>query len=163
VGWLIIGALSTHKNQADDRSVIERLNREAPWNWSTPSSFSWPESAGRGRYCVREFQRDFIGATPAEIYKLIFEVDELDPVALDYRTDVPRLGELNAQLQQLMKEQSPEHERIQSLQTKIDYIERAKTDEQKQVNLTSLERENVQLRRQLGELRSSGSSSEASA
>ena len=167
---VVIDEIDAHLHPAWQRKIVHLLRRHFPRVQFVLTAHSPLIVAGCGKsevsvlhregslLKVREFQRDFIGATPAEIYKLIFEVDELDPVALDYRTDAPRLSELNAELQKLIKEKPAEHERIHNLQTKIDYIERAKTDDQKQIDLTGLARENEQLRRQIGALRGSGGS-----
>jgi ABC-type multidrug transport system ATPase subunit len=165
-GIVVIDEIDAHLHPAWQRKIVHLLRKHFPRVQFVLTAHSPLTVAGCGKsevsvlyregslLKVREFQRDFIGATPAEIYKLIFEVDELDPVALDYWSDVPRLKELNEELHQLIKGKPDEHERIQTLQTKIDYIERAKTDEQKQIDLTALTRENEQLHRQLSALRS---------
>jgi predicted ATP-binding protein involved in virulence len=111
---------------------------------------------------VFEFQKDFIGARPEAIYKEVFEVADKDETFLSLLAQVPKLSQLEQELQSMRKQRNPDQERAAQIQEKVQSIEKIKkikAMEDEQVAYESLVRENEQLKRQLKALREKPESS----
>lgn len=107
------------------------------------------------RLRVVEYQRDFIGARPEEIYKEVFQIEERDPAFLDLQAQLPQLPQLKQELAALrsLPPSSQDEPRIRAVESTIASIVRTGDKTELERELEGLQRENEQLRRQLGAMR----------
>jgi ABC-type multidrug transport system ATPase subunit len=103
----------------------------------------WRENS---EFQIVDFQRDFIGATPEEIYRLVFEIEERDVRFLELQARLPQLPELIRDLES--RKRQPDAD-VSDLEDTIEAIKRTKEERKTRLTYEALRQENEQLRRQL--------------
>jgi ABC-type multidrug transport system ATPase subunit len=88
-------------------------------------------NAARSEFMIEQLDRDFVGATAAELYKQVFEIEELDSTYLEYATRATRQTDSNKRIEELLareaegKLSSQEEEELQNLDQERLRIKRA--------------------------------------
>jgi hypothetical protein len=161
-GIVIIDEVDAHLHPAWQRKIAHLLRKHFPNIQFILTAHSPLVVAGCGHgevavLCrndvgdlkIVDFQRDFVGATPQEIYQDVFEIEDRDVRFLELLAELPRLPDLIQELRSAKAEKSPDPGRIGSLEETIGSIKRTKTEHETKLSYEVLERENAQLRRQL--------------
>lgn len=102
---------------------------------------------------VREFQKDFVGARPEDIYREVFEIEERDAAYLGLQAQLPELPRLQRELADMRKSGANDRAIFDKSQT-VEAIVRTRTEEEERVEVDALKREHEQMGRQLEALRS---------
>ena len=97
-------------------------------------------------FAIIDFQRDFIGATPEEIYRQVFEIDDRDVRFLELQAQLPQLPDLIRELE--VKKNQPNAD-VSELEETIELIKRTKQEQKTKLTYEALQEENEQLRHQL--------------
>jgi len=95
---------------------------------------------------IVDFQRDFVGAMPEEIYRQVFEIEERDVRFLDLQAQIPQLPGL---IRDLEAKKSQKNADVSELEKTIKSIQKTQEDQKSKVTYEALQLENEQLRRQL--------------
>jgi predicted nucleic acid-binding Zn-ribbon protein len=103
-----------------------------------------PGFTGHGLRVI-DFQRDFVGATPQEIYRDLFEIEDRDVRFQELYARLPELPELRRKLESAKAEKSQDRATINRLEEEIDLIERTKKEQETKLDSEALEEENSQL------------------
>lgn len=98
---------------------------------------------------VVEFQKGFIGARPEDIYRELFEIEELDAAFLGQQARLPELPRLRRELEDLKTEAAPDAGLVSRMEQTVESIARTKVEKEPRLERDDLVRENEQLRRQL--------------
>jgi hypothetical protein len=166
-GIVIIDEIDAHLHPAWQRKIAPLLRKNFPNIQFILTAHSPLVVAGCGSgevailrrensdLKVVDFQRDFVGATSQDIYRNLFEIEDLDVTFQELYARLPELPGLRKELElSLAKEKTfRDSARINRLEETIGLIERTKKKEETKWDYEVLERENEQLRRQLDELR----------
>ncbi len=170
---VVIDEVDAHLHPAWQRKVVPLLRERFPNVQFILTAHSPLLVAGCGRgevsvlrredsaLVVTEFQQDFVGVGPEEIYRNVFQIEGDDHTFLDLHAQVPRLAQLKRDLDALKSKTSPDGLNIASLDQRIKAIERTRNDNDKMLAFEALERENEQLKRQLRASRAPSGSSRA--
>ncbi len=164
-GIVIIDEIDAHLHPAWQRKIVYLLRKHFPNVQFLLTAHSPLVVAGCGSgevavlrrddnsgLKVVDFQMDFVGASLTDIYRNLFEIEELDVKFLELQADLPLLPGLYDKLQSLMKEAKPDQKRIREVGEEIRAIARTREKQKTTLNYQALEEENAKLRRQLAEL-----------
>ena len=171
-GIVVIDEVDAHLHPAWQRKIVHLLRTYFPKVQFILTAHSPLVVAGCGEgevsvlrreadgLNVREFQRDFIGATPQDIYREVFEIKEADATYLGLQAQRPELQRLNRELEAL-RSSGADDEAFRDKERKVEAIRRTSDDQDTQMEVEALRRENEQLRRQIEALRISSTGSSA--
>jgi energy-coupling factor transporter ATP-binding protein EcfA2 len=164
-GIVIIDEIDAHLHPAWQRKIAHLLRKHFP-NIQFILTAHGPlvvAGCGHGEVAVLrrensdlkivDYQRDFVGASPQDIYQDVFEIEDRDVRFLELQANLPRLHDLNQELRLAKAEKSQNPTLIGSLEETINSIERTRKEQETKLAYEALERENAQLRRQLDALR----------
>jgi ABC-type multidrug transport system ATPase subunit len=163
-GLVVIDEIDAHLHPAWQRKIVKLLRGYFPKVQFILTAHSPLIVAGcgpgeisvlrreGGTLDVREFQRDFIGAKPEDIYREVFEIAERDDVFYGLQAQLPELPRLQLELESLRKSGAPSESILSKAQT-VDAIVRTREDERLRIEVDAMRRENEQLIRQIGALR----------
>jgi ABC-type multidrug transport system ATPase subunit len=155
---VIIDEVDAHLHPAWQRKITDLLRKHFPKVQFVLTAHSPLMVAGcrRGEvallrrensdFKIIDFQRDFIGATPEEIYRQVFEIEERDVRFLELQAQLPQLPELIRDLESKKKQPSAD---VSDLEETIEAIKRTKEEQKTKLAYEALHQENEQLRRQL--------------
>ena len=167
-GIVMIDEVDAHLHPAWQRKIADLLRKHFPRVQFILTAHSPLVVAGcrkgevavlrreDSNFAIIDFQRDFVGATPEEIYRQVFEIEDHDVRFLELRAKLPQLPDLIRDLE--VKKQKPNAD-VTELEETIDSIKRTKQQQKTRLTYESLQEENEQLRRQLeaAERKSTGS------
>jgi energy-coupling factor transporter ATP-binding protein EcfA2 len=97
---------------------------------------------------IVDFQRDFVGVPPEEIYRKVFEIEDRDVRFLELQAQLPNLPELIRELEVKKSQKSGANDATE-LEKRIESIKRTDEEQKTKLGYESLQQENEQLRRQL--------------
>lgn len=103
-------------------------------------------------FTVSQFQQDFIGWEPNEIYRRVLEVEEKDESYLHYNAHYPKKQDIEKRVEALESEQnrSEKQEReLLKLRDDLHYIQKARGKQTERIELKQLLRENEKLKKKL--------------
>ena len=167
-GIVMIDEVDAHLHPAWQRKIADLLRKHFPRVQFILTAHSPLVVAGcrkgevavlrreDSNFAIIDFQRDFVGATPEEIYRQVFEIEDHDVRFLELRAKLPQLPDLIRDLE--VKKQKPNAD-VTELEETINSIKRTKQQQKTRLTYESLQEENEQLRRQLeaAERKSTGS------
>jgi predicted ATPase len=125
----------------------------------------------KSEFTVEQVERDFVGATSAEIYKQIFEIEELDDTYLEYATKATLRNENSVQINELKRREDlgpltqndketlenllEENRRIRSA---VNVTEKRRKESQKDLRIAELESQILELETRLSPVPKEGKS-----
>lgn len=104
---------------------------------------------------VSQFQNDFIGYEPDEIYRKVFELEDKDESYYHYNTLYPQQKEIERKIMALeeKRNRSDNQEReLQKLRDDLYYVGKARQRQSKRIEYEQLLRENEKLKKRLARL-----------
>jgi len=157
-GIVIIDEVDAHLHPAWQRKIVELLRERFPNIQFILTAHSPLVVAGcrsgevtllrreESGLRIVDFQRDFVGAMPEEIYRQVFEIEERDVRFLDLQAQIPQLPGL---IRDLEAKKSQKNADVSELEKTIKSIQKTQEDQKSKVTYEALQLENEQLRRQL--------------
>jgi hypothetical protein len=110
---------------------------------------------GENGFTVFQFQHDFIGWEPDEIYRRVFEVEEKDESYNHYNALYPKKDDIERQIKTLERKRELSEEETQELirlRDNIYYSEKARGKQAERIEYKQLLRENQKLKKLLERL-----------
>lgn len=162
---VLIDELDAHLHPAWQRKIVHLLRQHFPNIQFILTAHSPLVVAGcsYGEVCVLkrvekslqvvEFQHDFVGTSVDDIYREIFDVGERDEAFLEYYARLPIVRDLENELTALRSETTVDQSRIDRAEKELSLIKRTHKQEEEDLQLEALQRENEQLKRQLAAAR----------
>jgi ABC-type multidrug transport system ATPase subunit len=134
-GIVIIDEVDAHLHPEWQRKIVELLRKRFPKIQFILTAHSPLVVAGcrQGEvavlrrkdsvFAIRNIQRDFVGVTPEEIYRKVFEIEDRDERFLELQAQIPQLPALNKELEAMKNRKEAD---VSDLKERISDIQQTK-------------------------------------